>query len=207
MELTCVGVPFEFSTDQINVQQDFVKALQDTKPLVLIDYESPNPVILVVDTSYISIGYYLCQCASNNYKEHCCNCFGSITLNNRESRFSQSKLELYGLYHMLQALQMYLIGIRNLIIEVDACYIRDMLQNPDIQPSTSINCWIMAILMFHFELVYVKGTFHGPNGLLQCLLQPSDPLSNNSNNSMYENWIDHLHSFIHQVQLPLPLLC
>ncbi|KNZ82365.1 hypothetical protein J132_00180 [Termitomyces sp. J132] len=61
---------------------------------------------------------------------------------------------------------MYLIGIRNLIIEVDAHYIKGMLQNPDIQPSASMNYWIMAILMFHFKLVHVKGTFHSPDGLL-----------------------------------------
>ncbi|KNZ76664.1 hypothetical protein J132_09197 [Termitomyces sp. J132] len=143
-----------------------MKALQDAKPLVPIDYESPDPVILAVDTSYIAVGYYLCQCTSDNCKECHYNCFGSITLNDREARFNQPKLELYGLYQALQALQMYLIGVRNLIIEVDTRYIKGMLQNPDIQPSASMNRWIMAILMFHFELVHVKGTFYGPNGLL-----------------------------------------
>ncbi|KNZ72324.1 Beta-lactamase-like protein 2 like protein, partial [Termitomyces sp. J132] len=149
--------------------------------------------ILVVDTLYIAVGYYLCQCTSNNHKECCYNCFGLIMLNNREARFSQPKLELYSLYQALQALQMYLIGVRNLIIEVNTCYIKGMLQNPDIQPSTSMNHWIMAILMFHFELVHIKGTLHGPN-------------TNNSDNSIYEDWINRLHGFIHQVQLLLPLL-
>ncbi|KAG5349724.1 hypothetical protein C0989_002180 [Termitomyces sp. Mn162] len=102
---------------------------------------------------------------------------------------------------------MYLIGVRNLIIEVDTRYIKGMLQNPDIQPSASMNHWIMAILMFHFELVHVKGTFHGPDGLLQYPPQPGDPPADDSNSSVYEDWIDHLHGFIHQVQLPLPLLC
>ncbi|KNZ74489.1 hypothetical protein J132_06797 [Termitomyces sp. J132] len=168
---------------------------------------APTFKILVVDTLYIAVGYYLCQCTSDNCKEHHYNCFGSITLNDREARFSQPKLELYGLYRALQALQMYLIGVRNLIIKVDACYIKGMLQNPNIQPSASMNCWIMAILMFHFELVHVKGTFYGPNGLLQCSPQPGDLPADNSNSSVYEDWIDHLHGFIHQVQLPLLLLC
>ncbi|KNZ73153.1 hypothetical protein J132_00988 [Termitomyces sp. J132] len=127
-------------------------------------------------------------------------------LNDREARFSQPKLELYGLYQALQALWMYLIGIRNLIIKVDARYTKNMLQNPDIQPSTSMNCWIMAILMFYFKLVHIKGTFHGPDGLLQCPPQPGDPPVDDSNNSVYDNWIDCLHGFIHQVQLPLLLL-
>ncbi|KNZ78614.1 hypothetical protein J132_11055 [Termitomyces sp. J132] len=165
---------------------------------------APTFKILTVDTSYIAVRYYLCQCASDNCKERRYNCFGSITLNNREARFSQPKLELYGLYQALQALRMYLIGVRNLIIKVDARYIKGMLQNPDIQPSASMNRWIMAILMFHFELVHVKGTFHGPDGLSRRLPQPD---VDDSDNSVYEDWIDCLHGFIHQVQLPLPLLC
>ncbi|KNZ80718.1 hypothetical protein J132_04692, partial [Termitomyces sp. J132] len=122
--------------------------------------------------------------------------------NDRESQFSQPKLELHG----LQALQMYLIGVRNLIIEVDTHNIKGILTNPDIHPSASMNHWIMAILMFHFELIHVKGTFHGPNGLSQDPLQPSDPPPDDSNNSVYEDWINQLHGFIHQVQLLLPLL-
>ncbi|KAG5348581.1 hypothetical protein C0989_009671, partial [Termitomyces sp. Mn162] len=70
-----------------------------------------------------------------------------------------------------------------------------------------MNRWIMVILMFHFELVHVKGTFHGPDGLSWCPPQPDDPPVDDSDNSVYEDWIDHLHGFIHWVQLPLPLLC
>ncbi|KNZ76466.1 hypothetical protein J132_10441 [Termitomyces sp. J132] len=168
---------------------------------------APTFKILAVDTSYIAVGYYLCQCTSDNRKERHYNRFGSIMLNDREARFSQPKLELYGLYRALQALRMYLIGVRNLIIEVDARYIKGMLQNPNIQPSASMNRWIMAILMFHFELVHVKGTFHGPDGLSQHPPQPDDTPVDDSDNSVYEDWIDRLHGFIHQVQLPLPLLC
>lgn len=35
----------------------------------------------------------------------------------------------------MRALRMYIIGVRNLIVEVDARYIKGMLQNPDIVPS------------------------------------------------------------------------
>ncbi|KNZ76593.1 hypothetical protein J132_09336 [Termitomyces sp. J132] len=161
---------------------------------------APTFQILAVDTSYIAVRYYLCQCTSDNHKECHYNCFGSITLNDREARFSQPQVGT-----LWPLLQMYLIGVRNLIIKVDARYIKGMLQNPDIQPSTSMNHWIMAILMFHFELVHVKGTFHGPNGLLRCLPQPGDPPADDSNSSIYEDWIDRLHGFIYQVQLPLPL--
>ena len=139
----------------------------NAKPLIPIDYKSDNPVILVVNTSYIAVSFYLCQCTSDNWKQHCYNWLGSIMLNDQEAHFSQPKLELYSLYRALQALCMYLLGIRNLIIEVDTHYIKGMLQNPNIQPSASTNCWIIGILMFYFKLVHIKGTFHRPNGLLQ----------------------------------------
>ena len=51
-----------------------------------------------------------------------------------------------------------------------------MLANPDIQPSASINWWILSILTFHFDLVHVKGTFHGPDGLSRRPRQPNDPM-------------------------------
>jgi len=52
-------------------------------------------------------------------------------------------------------MKLYLIGVRNLVIEVDARYIKGMLANPDLQPGASINRWILAILTFHFVLVHV----------------------------------------------------
>ncbi|KNZ78047.1 hypothetical protein J132_02338 [Termitomyces sp. J132] len=149
---------------------------------------------LLVDTSYIAVSFYLCQCTSNNCKECCYNCFSSITLNDRESLSASSFMDVPH-------------GIRNLIIEIDTCYIKGMLYNPDIQPSASMNCWIMwNLTMFHFELVHIKGTYYGPDSLLQCLLQPSNPIPDDSDNSVYEDWIDWLHGFIYQVQLPLLLL-
>ena len=59
-------VPFEFGPDQLNAQKDLIKALHNAQPLVPIDYKSNNPIILAVNTSYIAVGFYLCQCTSNN---------------------------------------------------------------------------------------------------------------------------------------------
>src|SRR5271155_2576762 len=141
---------------------DLKKALLTSPSLRPIDYESNSPVILSVDTSQIAVGYILSQCDPDNPKLRYHARFGSITLNERECRFSQPKLELYGLYRALRQLKLYLIGVRNLIVEVDAKYIKGMLKNPDVAPSASINRWIVSILMFHFELVHVPGTHHGP---------------------------------------------
>jgi len=88
--------------------------------------------------------------------------FGSITWNERESRYSQAKIEIYGLWHALQAYQLYIIGVKNLHVEIDASYIKGMLNNPDIQPGVAVNQWIVGIKLFHFELVHV------PGNLAQC---------------------------------------
>jgi hypothetical protein len=86
-----------------------------------------------------------------------------------------------------------------LVIETDARYIKGMLANPDIQPSASINRWIVSILTFHFTLVHVKGTFHGPDGLSRRPRQPGDPDEDNDEEE-FDDWIDSLHGFIHMVQ-------
>ena len=48
-----------------------------------------------------------------------------------------------------------------------------MLANPDIQPSASIDCWILSI---YFKLVHVKGIFHRPDGLSRHPQQPDNPI-------------------------------
>ena len=165
IKLTRKDVPFEFGAKEIAAQEDLKQALFDSPALRAIDYSSSAPVVLSVDTSATAIGYLLAQCDSDNPHKRYYSRFGSITLNARESRFSQPKLELYGLYRALGALRLYLIGIHNLIVEVDARYIKGMLSNPDIAPTATLNRWIVSILTFHFTLVHVAGTHHGPDGL------------------------------------------
>ena len=67
-----------------------------------------------------------------------------------------------------------LIGTRKLIIEMDAKYIKGMLDNPGIGPNATINWWIDQISMFHFELRHVAGKTFGPDGLSQREGQPGD---------------------------------
>ena len=162
-------------------------------------------MILAVDTSYIAVGYYLCQADSEDTKKRSYNRFGSITLNDRERRFSQPKLEVYGLFRSLRALRLYVIGVRNLVIEVDARYIKGMLQNPDIVPSASINRWIVSILTFHFTLVHVPGHRHGPDGLSRRPRQPGDLQDESDDDAAFEDWIDNLYGFLHFIN-PIPYL-
>ncbi|CAK5266388.1 unnamed protein product, partial [Mycena citricolor] len=144
--LTRKDMPFHFGTAQIAAQDDLKHALLSCPALRPIDYSSGDPVILSVDTSQIAVGFLLAQCDPNTPSRRFYARFGSITLNDREARFSQPKLELYGLFRALRSWKLHLIGLRNLVVEVDARYIKGMLRNPDLSPSASINRWILAIL-------------------------------------------------------------
>ena len=112
VKLTRKDIEWEFSSDQLNAMDDLKKALLTSPSLRPIDYESNSPVILSVDTSQITVGYILSQCDPDKPKLRYHTRFGSITLNERECRFSQPKLELYGLYRALRQLKLYLIGVR-----------------------------------------------------------------------------------------------
>jgi hypothetical protein len=74
-----------------------------------------------------------------------------------------------------------------------------MLSNPNVALSASINCWIVSILTFHFTLVHVAGTHHGPNGLSHRPLQDDDSTFNSEED--FRDWIDQLHGFMHQINL------
>jgi Integrase zinc binding domain/RNase H-like domain found in reverse transcriptase len=200
VKLTRKDVPWEFGQDQLDAMKDLKDALISSPALRPIDYQSDAPVILSVDTSNIAIGLILAQCDPEDTKRRFFAKFGSITLNDRESRYSQPKLELYGLYRALRSLKMYLLGVRNLIVEVDAKFIKGMLANPDIAPSASINRWILGILMFHFTLVHVPGTHHGPDGLSRRRPQPGDE---DEPEDDFEDWVDQVNGFLHFV-VPLP---
>jgi hypothetical protein len=200
VKLTRKGAEWEFGQKQLEAMADLKEALLKSPALRPIDYHTNAPVILSVDTSQIAIGHILAQCDLDNPKLRYIAKFGSITLNSREARFSQPKLELYGLYRALRSLKLYLIGVRNLIVEVDAKFIKGMLAHPDIAPSASINRWILSILMFHFELVHVPGTHHGPDGLSRRRPQPGDEEEPEDD---FDDWVDQVNGFVHFIN-PLP---
>ena len=199
VKLTRKGAEWEFGQKQIDAMDDLKEALVQSPALRPINYHSEAPVILGVDTSHIAIGSILSQCDPGNPKLRYVAKFGSITLNEREARFSQPKLELYGLYRALRSLKLYLIGVRNMVVEVDAKYIKGMLSNPDIAPSASVNRWILSILMFHFTLVHVPGTHHGPDGLSRRRPQPGDEEEPDDD---FDDWIDQVNGFMHLLNPP-----
>src|ERR1700677_4103629 len=58
--------PFKFSSDQIKAQDDLKTALIESPALCAIDYTSLSHVVLAVNTSYIAVGFHLCQCDDIN---------------------------------------------------------------------------------------------------------------------------------------------
>jgi hypothetical protein len=88
------------------------------------------PIILTINSSVTAIRYVLMQVRDN--KRRYPSQFGSIAWTERESWYSQAKLKLYSLFPALRAYRIYIIGVKNLIVEVDAKYLKGMLNNPDI---------------------------------------------------------------------------
>ena len=119
-------------------------------------------MILAVDSSIVGVGFLLMQIGEDGKRYP--SRFGSIAWNDRECNYSQAKVELYGLMRALRAVRVFIVGLFNLMVEVDAKYIKGMLNHPDIQPNATINCWIAAIHSFHFKLVHVPAAKHTGGG-------------------------------------------
>lgn len=149
---------FEWTPDRIAAFNGLKHAVTQAPALRPIDYTSNQPVILAVDTSMEAVGIVLLQIDEQGKRRPAR--YGSLPLTAVEGRYSQPKLELFGLFKALRAFRLYLIGIKNLIVEVDAQYIKGMLSAPDLQPNAAMNRWIQGILLFDFTLKHVPGTTH-----------------------------------------------
>ena len=81
--------------------------------------------------------------------------------------------------------------MRNLIVEVDAKYIKGMLNELELQLNAVINRWIQGILLFDFTLVHVPGIrFRGPDAL-SCR-----PREDEDNVEAYDDsWLDEIALF------------
>lgn len=142
-----------WTKERVEVFEELKKAVSSAPALRSIDYTSDLVVILAVDTSKYAMGIVLQIDESGRRRPAR---YGSIPLNEVEQRYSQPKLELY---RALRAFRLYLIGVKNLVVEVDAKYIKGMLNAPDLQPNAAMNHWIQGML-FDFTLKHVPGASH-----------------------------------------------
>lgn len=109
-------------------------------------------------------------------------------MNEREARYSQPKLELYGLYRALRAWCLYLVRVKKLTIEMDASCVKGIITNPDMQPNHAMNRWIQGVLLFDFTLKHVPGTeFKGPDGLSRSHLAEDEEIEPHD-----DSWLDDL---------------
>jgi hypothetical protein len=187
--LTRAKVPFEW-TDEAQDAMDKLKAAVIASPAICpINYDSTNEVILAVDSSYLACGWILFQLDDN---EQCHPArFGSIMWNERKARYSQAKIELYGLFRALRAAKVWLIRLKTFTVEVDAKYIKGMLTNPDTQPNAAMNCWLAGIALFDFKLRHVPGPKHvRPDGLSRRRAAPEDEEDEQIED--IEEWIDEI---------------
>jgi len=144
------SVPFVWGEHE-QAAMDTLKSTVAASPAIHpLNYKSSNKVILAVDSAHIAVGYILSQADDDG--KHCPAHFSSIMWNECKSHYSQAKLELYGLFCALKAVKVWIIGVKNFTIEVNAQYIKGMLNNPDIQPNASMNHWLTGIQTFDFSL-------------------------------------------------------
>ena len=138
--LTCKGETFAWDDTHTAAMQALKDAIIASPALIFIDYTSDHPIHLTVNSSMRRVGWILSQDCPNSQCRPIR--FGSISWNECKSHYSQVKLELYGLFCMLCSMCLYLIGIWNLIVEMDTSFIHSMLNNLNCQPNTMINRWI-----------------------------------------------------------------
>jgi hypothetical protein len=148
--------------ESMEMVKEGVAKAQAIRPL---DYENQGAIVLAVDSSYRGIGFYIYQEDILDPKKLYYAKFGARPLNEREARFSQPKRELFGLKEALRMNKKWLFGIRKLIVETDAKYIKGMLENPDMMPNATINRWIDEISLYQFILRHKAGATFGPDGL------------------------------------------
>jgi len=168
-------VVFEWGDEQENAMREVKNLLSVCPALKPIDYHSEGPVILGVDTSWMAVGFWICQEDAEDVKKHYYTCFASITLSEREARYSQPKQELFGLFRALQEAKFWLLGCCKLIIETDAKYIKGMVNNPTLGPNAVICQWIEYILMFYFDLRHIPGIIFSADRLSRRKPQPDNP--------------------------------
>jgi hypothetical protein len=138
---------FHFRAEEIAAMDIIKDLIICSLALCLLNYSTHNwPIILTIDSSVIAIRYILMQVCDD--KHWYPSRFGSIAWIEHDSQYSQVKLELYGLFHTLHAYHIYIIKVKNFAVEVDAKYLKVMLNNLDIQPNVTVNQWITVFYYF-----------------------------------------------------------
>lgn len=160
-----------------------LKALVGSAPvLVRLDYEiaklitmppresDHGLIIVAVDSCTNGAGWVMYQ---QLQKEKHPTLFGSCTFSEVESRYSQPKCELYGVFRALKDLQHRIWGV-HFRLEVDAKFLKEMIKSPDL-PNAPMTRWVTYLSLFDFEICHVPAEKHkAPDGLSRRRRAPED---------------------------------
>lgn len=100
VDLTRKETPFHWGTEQEKAFRELKRLVTAAPAIRPINYHSEKPVYLSVDSSIHGIGFVLSQ--ENEQGKRVPARYGSLPLSEAESRYAQSKLELYGLFRALK---------------------------------------------------------------------------------------------------------
>ncbi|KAE8235092.1 hypothetical protein A4X13_0g9615, partial [Tilletia indica] len=141
---------------------DALKAASLTYPFLgVLDYGSGDEIVLSVDSSRIAVGFVLSQ---ERAAGRVIILYDSIAFADVETRYSQPKLELCGVYKAVRKIRYHLIGTR-FTLEVDAASLRQMINQPDVSNAAMLR-WIAHLRLYDFDIRHVPGKSHViPDGL------------------------------------------
>lgn len=159
VKLTRKDALFDWGAEESDAMAQIKAAVLKVPDLTPIDYQCGREIVLAVDSSKIAVGFILLQEQERGPRRP--SRFGSIAWNEVESRYSQPKLEIYGVWRALRACRAHVAGVE-FVVEVDAKFIKDMINNPDTVPSATINRWIAGILLFTFSMRHIPAKDHQP---------------------------------------------
>lgn len=164
---------FAFGEEQRQAMRELKDLVCDAPVLKTIDYDAARRitqgsrssddglVVLAVDSSMYGAGWVLFQYFETDKHPIL---FGSCTFNPTESRYSQPKVELYGVFRAFKECRHRIWGIR-FRLEVDASYLKRMIHEPDL-PNAPMTRWVSYLQLFDFELKHIPAEKHrAPDGL------------------------------------------
>jgi len=107
--------------------QELKDAITNSLALFPADYTSSRLIFLTIDPSWRAVGWILSQECEDEQRRS--SCFGSIAWNDCERCYCHPKIELCGLFRTLRVLRVHIVGVTNLIVEMDTQYVKGMLSN------------------------------------------------------------------------------
>lgn len=176
---------FEWTSEHDEAMERIKAAVASSGCIKPIDYTrlDSSPILVAIDSSWQGCGVSLSQMGPDRKRYYAR--FLSFYFNSVQQRYSQPKLELYGVYVGLRALRYYIHGTR-FILEVDCTSLKQMINTP-VLPTAAESRWCWYIKMHDFEMRHVPGVHHRvPDGLSRRPPAPDD----SDDDTDPEEWLD-----------------